>query len=86
MACTKSGAAKDDNSDKKDGAADQGSSGGDGAGEEGEEDINTDHYMVIRSEVMVELYTTNDEGVREFKEWEEAVGIGGDFPFAEEAT
>jgi len=80
-ACTKPGAAKDDASDPDAEASEQAPSEGEGSGEEPPEDINTDHYMTIRSEVMVELYTTNDEGVRQFMPWEDAVGIGGDFPF-----
>ena len=60
--------------DPTDGTADEGSA------DEGEV-VNTDHYMEIRSKVMVELYTTNDDGQREFLSWEEAVGPVGEFPF-----
>ena len=34
--------------------------------EEGEEEFSTEHYMTVRSEVMVELYTTDEDGVRQF--------------------
>jgi|TARA_B110000495_G_C22977906_1_gene574550 hypothetical protein len=60
--------------DPTDGTADEGSA------DEGEV-VNTDHYMEIRSKVMVELYTTNDDGQREFLSWDEAVGPVGEFPF-----
>ena len=60
--------------DQTDGTADE------GAADEGEV-VNTDHYMEIRSKIMVELYTTNDDGQREFLSWDEAVGPVGEFPF-----
>ena len=60
--------------DPADGTADEGTA------DEGEV-VNTDHYMEIRSKVMVELYTTNDDGQREFLSWDEAVGPVGEFPF-----
>jgi hypothetical protein len=81
VSCTQSGAGKKVDSDKEESSTEPVFGGGSGADEEGEEDVNTDHYMTIRSEVMVELYTTNDEGVREFFPWDDAVGIGGEFPF-----
>ena len=81
MACTKPGAAKKDKSSDGDVIVDSGNPGGENPNDEAEEDVDTDHYMVVRSKVMVELYTTDEVGVRSFMSWEDAVGIGGEFPF-----
>ena len=82
LSCTKPSADKKEKSDDSDEVTTGGGSDGSDGGEEVvEEDDNTDHYMTIRSEVMVELYTTNDEGVRQYLPWDDAVGIGGEFPF-----
>ncbi len=64
-----------------DAVVEESSDGGETSDEEVEDDANTDHYMTVRSEVMVELYTTDEEGVRQFLPWDDAVGIGGEFPF-----
>ena len=70
--------------------ADTGASGGDdtvvpddgGTADGGvDEEPDTEHYMQIKARVQVELYTTNDDGGREFLSWDEAVGPVGEFPF-----
>ncbi len=82
LSCTKPAADKKDKEESSEEVTPGGGSGGAESGDDAvEEDDNTDHYMTIRSEVMVELYTTNDEGVRQFLPWDDAVGIGGEFPF-----
>lgn len=54
---------------------------GDGPTDGSEEEVNTDHYMQIKARVQVELYTTNEDGGREFMSWDDAVGPVGEFPF-----
>ena len=81
FACTNLGDAKKKKSDNSEEVTTGSSDAGGGSEDEVEDDINTDHYMTIRSEVMVELYTTDEEGVRKFLPWDDAVGIGGEFPF-----
>ena len=39
------------------------------------------HWMTIRSRVKVDLYTTDEDGGRQFLAWEDAVGPAGEFPF-----
>lgn len=46
-----------------------------------EDEPSTEHFMEIKARVQVELYTTNDDGGREFLSWDEAVGPVGEFPF-----
>ena len=49
----------------------------------GEDDDTPDdeHWMTIRARVKVDLYTTDEEGSRQFLSWEDAVGPAGEFPF-----
>ena len=62
--------------------------GGDGVVGVGDAGTSTDddeeddeHWRTVRARVQVDLYTTNDEGGREFLSWDDAVGPAGEFPF-----
>ena len=82
LACTKpSDVAEEESNDVDEQTAEESPQEGGEPEEEGEEEYSTEHYMTVRSEVMVELYTTDEEGVRQFLPWDDAVGIGGEFPF-----
>ena len=81
LACT--AGTKGDDEEKEDGAGDETSPDGDEDGDadaDGGPEDDAD-WMTIRSRVQVELYTTNEDGGRQFLAWEDAVGPAGEFPF-----
>ena len=70
LACTKpSDVAEEESNDVDEQTAEESPQEGGEPEEEGEEEYSTEHYMRVRSEVMVELYTTDEEGVRQFLPW-----------------
>ena len=54
---------------------------GDADGGVADDTPDDEHWMTIRARVQVDLYTTDEEGGRQFLSWEDAVGPAGEFPF-----
>jgi len=85
VACSApSGKKSSDEANDDVGVEDGTSSSDDDVESEGDTDVGVDEeedWMTIRARVQVDLYTTDEDDVRTFLSWEDAVGPAGEFPF-----
>ena len=81
LSCSAPDKAADDDKTQDDTVEDGTTPGADADGGVDDDTPDDEHWMTIRARVQVDLYTTDEEGSRQFMSWEDAVGPAGEFPF-----